>query len=140
HPGLWGQRALDDVEVGGVYGAELEAEPLQDLVEEAEGAAVEVLHVDHVVARVEQEHERRLGPEAGCEGEAVPGAFERGQALLERVARGVARARVLEAPVFPHALLGERGGHVDGLDDGAGLRVRTLADMKGTSGKPPAVR
>src|SRR5689334_14703680 len=81
---------VDDVEVGCVDGRELEAVALQDLVKEAKRAAVDVFHVDDPVAGVEQQHERGLRAHAGGKREAVLRALERGEALLEGVARRVA--------------------------------------------------
>ena len=73
----------------------------QDLVEQAEGAAVHVVAGDHVVTGAEQLHDGGGGGHAGAEGEAeglaVVAALERRDGALERVAGGVVGAAVLEA-------------------------------------------
>src|SRR5207248_6874214 len=110
---------------------------LQHLVEQAERAAVNVLHVDDVVARVEEQHERRLGAQPRRKREAMFGVLQRGQALLERVAGRVAGARVLETLVLAHALLSKRGRHVNGLDHRPRGGIRPLPYMQSASGEPP---
>ena len=140
HAGLLGHRGLDLVDVARVHGGEAHAVALEDFVEQAERAAVHVFHVDHVVARVELQHERRLGAESRREGKAVFGVFERGKAFLEGVARRVARPRILESLVLAHALLGKGRRHVDRLHHGPGSWIRPLPDMQSPSGKPPVPR
>ena len=66
-------------------------------VEDAEGAAVDVVAADHVVARAQRVQQRRRGGAAAREGKAAAAALERRQARLQRRARGVAAARVVEA-------------------------------------------
>src|SRR6266851_7257649 len=129
---------LHGVEVRGVDCGEGQPEPLHHLVEQPERAAVHVLHVDDVVARLEEQHQRRLGAEARRECQAVLRILERGEIFLERRSRGVAAARVLEALVLADALLREGGCQVDRLHDRAGRGVGSLADMDGPGGEAPA--
>ena len=92
--------------------------------DEPERAAVRVGRDDHVVAGIERAQDRVLGREAAREREAVPRAFERREARLERVARRVAAARVLVAPVLADRVLRERRREADRRDDRAGGRDR----------------
>src|SRR5690606_25143869 len=118
------------------------AEPREDLVEQAEGAAVEIVAREHVVAGRERVEERRLGAEAAREGEAVRAPLERGEARLERVARRVAAAGVLEALVLAGRLLGEAARAHDRGHDGAAGGIGRLAgvDREGVEAERAAVR
>src|SRR5205823_10158750 len=102
-------------------------------------AAVDVLHVDDVVARVEEQHERRLGAQPRRKREAMFGVLQSRQALLERVAGRVAGARVLETLVLADALLSKRGRHVYGLDHRPSGGIRPLPDVQSASGEPPLI-
>ena len=99
----------------------------EHLREEPVGAAVHVVHGHHELpGRDELEHrgDRR---HAGREGEAVLGELERGEALLERRARRVDRARVVVSSAHrADAVLGVGGRLVDRHADRAGQRIGLL--------------
>ena len=90
-------------------------------------AAVDVGDQHRPVARVQQVHERRRGAEPRRERDAVLCALERGEAELQRRARGVGDARVVVALVLADRLLDVRGGLVDRDRHGAGRRIRLLS-------------
>ena len=84
---------------------EREPEVLEDFVEQAERAAVDVFTAHDVVAGAEQLHDRVQAPHAAGEGEAMPAPFERGYVSLQRLARGVLAASVLIPLVYAQAVL-----------------------------------
>ncbi len=100
-------------------------------LEQAVGAAVEVVHGDHVAAGVDQFQRGRCCGHAAGEGEAGDAALEAGNATLVRHARGVLRARVLVTLVLARALLHVGGGGVDRRHDGAGRGIGVLAGVDG---------
>src|SRR5690606_35876082 len=122
---------LDGVGVGEVEEGEGEAERLEHLRHEAEGAAVEVVRRDDVVAGAERLEEGVGGGDAGGEGDAVGGPLERGEVALEGRPRGVRDAGVLVAVVDAGGLLDVRAREVDRRHDGAGGGVRVLAGVDG---------
>src|SRR5688572_4656781 len=99
---------------------------LAHLLEDEIAAAVEVVHGDDVRARVEELQHGADRRHAGGEGEAGFAAFQLRDAGLERIARGIARARVVEALVLARARLRVGGGGVDRRHHRAGLRIRPL--------------
>src|SRR4051794_20881752 len=112
--------ALERVEVALVHHVVLEAEAREHLVDEPVGAAVEVVGQDHVRAGArDRRDERVLGGHARGERGGVP-ALQRAQRRLERRARRVGRARVVEVV---DELAGRKpadgGGLVDRRDDRA---------------------
>src|SRR5207244_9705637 len=94
--------------------------------DQPEGSSVRVLTAHHVVARRQRLDERVGRGEAGGEAQAVLRALEAGEVALERRARGVVRARVLEAFVLPQRLLGVGARLVDRSHDRAGRGVGLL--------------
>ncbi len=125
---------LREALVEGVHRRELEVVALRlvDLREDPVGAAVDVVDRHDPVARRQQVEHRRDRSHAGGEREPVGGVLERGEALLERGARGVRRARVVEALVDADLLLHVRRGLVDRDDDRARRRVGLLTHVDGT--------
>ena len=115
--------------VAHVHERSLEAPLLHDLVEDAERASVDVVTAEHVVAGLQAEQDRGGRRASAAERDAVLGAFERGEAALERGARRVAGARVVVLVVFAGRLLGEGARQDDGRHDGAVDRVRMLTRM-----------
>ncbi len=111
--------------------AEAEAQVAQEAIEEAEGAAVDVLSADDVIAGLEQLHERVDTGGAAGEGEAVRGALEGGDVPLQRLTSGVPAARVLVPFVLTERVLDVRGRRVDRGHDGAGERLRALSGVNG---------
>ena len=99
---------------------------LVDLGEQPVGAAVDVVHADDVVAGLEQVHDRRRRAEPGRVGKPVLGAFQRGEAGLERRPRRVPGARVVVALVHSDVVLGVRRRLVDRRDHRPGRRVGLL--------------
>ena len=93
-------RVGDALRIARVDVREVQPVVLQDLVEQAERAAVDVLAADDVVAGSEQLHDRVEAAHAAREREAVAPALERGDVALERFARRVLAARVLVALVL----------------------------------------
>src|SRR5262249_51243582 len=81
---------------------------------------------DDVIARRQQMQHRRGRREPRREREAVRAALERREVGLERVAREVVRARVLEALVHARRRLRVRRAVVDRRHHGAGRRVGRL--------------
>ena len=97
HPRVGGERPFEVRGIAQVDEARLDSERAQDGFEEAIRAAVHVVAAHHVVAGTERVEEgRRRGTSAG-EGEAGGAALQGGEARLERRARRVAAARVVEA-------------------------------------------
>ena len=100
-------------------------------LEQAIGAAVEIVHRDHMAARIEQiEHRARRG-EARAERIAARAAFEIGNAALVGHARRILRAAVFVAFVHAGAGLDIGRGRVDRRHDRAGRGVRGLTGMDG---------
>ncbi len=107
------QGGADRIQIAQVHEVDLEPLLRHDAGEQAIGAAVQVVVDEQVVAGREQHQERRLGGHAGGEGEAEFAAFERGQAVLQGLAGGVAAARVVERTGLVDAFEGEGRGLVD---------------------------
>ena len=122
---------LDGARLAHVDVAELQPVPPVDLVEDAEGAAVDVVGGEDVVPRLEQVEERVGGGQPRGEGERVRRPLQRRQAALQRVAGGVVRPRVLVTLVLARAGLHVRRGQVDRRHDGAGGGVRPLPGVDG---------
>ena len=76
---------------------------LADVLQQAVAAAVQIVHGDDVRAGIEQLEHRGARGHAGGEREAGRAAFQTRHRCLQRVARRVARARVLVALVHPGA-------------------------------------
>ena len=96
-------------------------------LEQAERAAVQVVHRDDVAAGVDQLEQRAGRRHAGGEREAVRAAFEIGDAALPRAARRVVRARIVVALVHARARLRVGRGRVDRRHHRAGRRIRATA-------------
>ncbi len=127
--------AADVLGVGGVDEGELDAVADDDLVEEAGGAAVDVVAADDVIAGVEHGDEGGDGGHAAGENVAGGSAFERGEIGFESVAGGVGDAGIFPAAVFLDALELVSGGGIDGDGDGAGARVGFLSVVDGAGGE-----
>ena len=130
------QRGQQVLGIGQVDIAELVAgrAPAHAL-EQPVGAAVHVVAGDDVAARVEQFQHGRDGRQARGEGEGRAAAFQVGHAALERPARGIVRAAIVEALVHAGAVLHEGGGGVNGRHDGARRRVGRLAGVDDARGE-----
>jgi hypothetical protein len=129
HARLGAPCGLERACVGEVGRGPRDARGLEHLAEQSIGAAVRVGGDDHVIAGRQPAQHRVLGGHAAREREPVLGALERGEAHLERTARGVAGARVLEAQVLPNRRLRERRRQRDRRDHRAGDRVGLLAGV-----------
>ncbi len=138
HLGLRGDRGLERGQVGQVDEAELQVGgALPHALEQAEGAAVDVIHRHDVAAGVQQLHHGGAGGHARGEREAAAAAFQGGHATLVGEAGRVVGTRVLEALVFTGAGLGVGGGGVDRRHHCAGAWIRRLSavDGQGSQGK-----
>ncbi len=93
--------AAEILGIGRIDEARLDPELLQALLEEMDGAAVEIGRRDDVVARLHQgqDGERGRGLPGG-DAERGRAAFERGQPLLERIDGRVADARIGEGDLL----------------------------------------
>ena len=100
---------------------------LVDLREHPEDAAVDVVHADHALARVDEVHERRRGTDSGGVRGAELRPLERGEAGLERRPRRVRDPRVVVALVDADRLMDVRGRLVDRQRERARRRIRLLA-------------
>ena len=123
------RRAVVEVDEAEVQPGGTAAHPF----EQAVGAAVKIVHRDHVAARIEQVQHRRCRGQAGGEGEAGAAAFQVRHAALVGHAGRVLRARVLVTLVLAGALLHVGGGGVDRRHDGAGAGIGMLAGVNGAS-------
>ena len=99
------------------------------LVEEAKRPAVEIVAGDHLVARRQQRQHGRRRRQARVEAEPEGPALQRRQVGLEREARRVLRARVLEAAVLARALLRVRRREEDRRHHRAGDRLGALTGV-----------
>ena len=132
HPRFWGHEG-GEADRRGVVGVTRRQSPrLEHLVQQAEGAAVQVGRRHHLVAGLEQplEHGRGRGQAAG-EGHAPFAAFEGRQTGFQGGAGGVAAAAVLVPLVLAGGGLGVGAGGVDGHHRRPGGRVGRLAGVDG---------
>src|SRR5688500_12207403 len=102
---------------------------LTHALQDAVAAAVEIVHRHDMGARVEELEHGADRRHAGGEGEAGLAALELGDAGFERIARRVARARVVVALVLARARLRVGRGGVDRRHHRAGPRVGLLAGV-----------
>ena len=121
--------ALHRAGVGHVDVGLFDSEPLEHLVGEPEGSAVEIVAEHDVIARGEQMQDRIRRRQSAGEGEGVLAVLQRRQAALQRIARRIPRARVLEALVLARTRLRVRRSQVHRRHHGAGGRVGVLARM-----------
>src|SRR5690606_15306515 len=124
-----GDGILDLLGIAGVNVAEGETEVAEQLVEEPEGATVDVLGADDMVAGLVELHYGVQAPGAAAEGRAVAPAFQGGDVALESLTRGIAAAGVRIALVRAELLVHVRGCQVDRGHDGPRLRLRALAGV-----------
>ena len=102
---------------------------LVDLREHPVDAAVDVVDRDDAVTWIDQMHQRRRRRQAGGEGNAVLGSFERGQARLERGPGWIRGPRVVVALVLANRVLKVGRRLVDRHRQGAGRRIGLLAGV-----------
>ena len=126
-----GERPFEMRGIAQVDEARLDAERAQDLLEEPVRAAVHVVAADDVVAGTERVEEGRRRRTAAREGEGAGAALEGGQARLERRARRVAAARVVEAQGLPRLRLREGRRQDDRLHHRAADRIGLLPGVHG---------
>ena len=100
-----------------------------DGLEQAVGAAVQIVVNQNSVPRLEHHEHRGLGRHAGGEGEASGAALQRRQALFQRLAGRVPAPRIVERPGLVHAAKSESRGLVDGDHDRSLMRGRMLPRM-----------
>ena len=129
-------RLLDLVQIRGVDVGEGDRRARQHLVEEPERPAVGVPRDDHMVAGLEHRADRADRRHAGRKRERRLAAFDPRDVALEREARRILRARVLEAFVDAELVLHVGGGLVNRRDDGAGGWIRLLAGVQADGAEP----
>ena len=88
-----------------------------------------------MVAALQHRRDGADGGHAGRERERRLPAFDRREIALERRARRILRARVLEALVLAELLLDVGRGLIDRRDDGAGRRIGLLAGVEADRGE-----
>ena len=100
------ERRRHDLGVAGVD--EIKAQPVigHHALEDAIGSAVDIVAAHDMIAGLEHQHHGGGGAQPGREGQAVLGALQRGQALLQGRAGRVVGARILIARVPPDGGLG----------------------------------
>jgi hypothetical protein len=109
--------------------------PLPDALEQAPGAAVEIVERDDVRAAVEELEHGGRRRHAGREREAVGARFERRHAALVGPPRRIVRARIVEPLVHAGAALHVGGSRVDGRDDRAGRGIGRLSGVNRERGE-----
>ena len=135
HPGAGGHGATKVLGIEAVNVSEFNPARLVDGLEKAEGAAVNLGCRDDVIAGLEGRHRRIAGGHPRAERQAVLALFERGQAGLQRGARGVGRTAVFEGRRDADLLEGVSDGGVDRHDHGSGVGIDGLAGADGAGGK-----
>ena len=88
-----------------------------------------------MIAGRQQLHHGIERRESRPEREAVETALERGDIALECLARGIARAGVLEALVAPQAFLDVGGSLINGAHDGPTQGIAQVPGMHGACRK-----
>jgi hypothetical protein len=117
--------------IAGIDVAERQPHVLQDLVEQAERAAIDVFRADDVVTGAEQLHDRVEAPHAARKGESMTTIFQRCDIPLESLAGGILASRVLVPLVLSQTLLDVGRREVDGRHDGARQRFGSLSCVDG---------
>ena len=139
HLGLAGANGRGGVAGGSGRHKAVRDTPLgEHLIDQTEGAAVDVRGQDDVVAGLEDRAQQGVFcGHAGGERERTGAALHRGELFLESAARGVGTAAVLVATgaELVDAVLHERGGLVDRRDHGAGGPIRFLPGVNGACGQ-----
>ena len=132
HPGFRLQRCLHGFGIIQVDKAEIETgRAPAHFLEQAVGAAIEVVHCDDVAARIQQIQHRGGCRQTGGEGEAGDTALQVRHAALVSHAGRVLAARIFIALVLAGTALHIGGGGVDRRHDGAGAGIGLLAGMYG---------
>ena len=108
---------------------------LAHVLEQPVAAPVQIVHGDDVRARIQKLEQRGARGHAGGKREPCGTAFEVRHRRLQRVARGVARARVLVALVHAGTGLHVSGGRIDRRHHRSGQRVGVLAAMDDAGGE-----
>ena len=122
----------DRVHVAGVHVGELDAQPAEDAVEHARGAAVGVFFAHHVVAGREALHDSLDRGESGGERHRVRAGLEGGQVRLQGLARRVRGAAVIVVALrVTHGGLDVRRRLEDRGHDGPGDRLGAHARVDG---------
>ncbi len=116
-------------EVRHVDRVELEPPLIQHAGEQPVRPAVHVVRDRDVIAGLQREQQRRRRAEPARETQRPRPSLERREDLLERLARGVARPRVVPRFRLAHRGLGVRRGLVDRDVHGAELGLGVLPDV-----------
>ena len=136
--GRGSEGSLDRVEIGGIHVAERQLIARQDLVEEPERPAVDVVGDDHVIARLEHRRDGIDRRHARRERKRRLAGLHRGDVAFERGARRVLRPGVFVALVPAERVLDVGGRLINRRDDRSGRRVGLLAGVE-TDGAEPRV-
>ena len=133
-------RRPDQLGFGGVDVREVETELAAHPLEQPEGAAIRVVAHQHVIARLEPGQHRVDGRHARGKGKRRGPGFDGRDVSLQRHARRVLGAAILEPGVrLAEAILHIGGGLVNRRDDRAGGRVRFLTGMNANSAEASGV-
>ncbi|MNZ83039.1 hypothetical protein D3C78_1017580 [compost metagenome] len=136
HPRVWLQRRFEGRQVRQVDEAEtMTGAALAHPFEQSERTAVQVVAGDHMRTGIEQFEYGGDGRQPGGKGEGPGPAFQVRHTALQRPARGVVRASVVEPLVHPGTLLRIGGVGVDRRHQRPGGRVRHLPGMDHPGGK-----
>src|SRR5262249_40855634 len=114
---------------------------LDDLVEEPEGSAVNVVRANRVVALFQQQMRQRGGRcLSRCKRVTGDAALEHGHVFLESHTRWVLRAGVLEAFMLAERLLNISGCLINRNGHRAGCRIRLLSRVNSIGTKTHGTR
>jgi len=129
---LWTHRAIKRLQVGRWGEADFNPAAIADFVEQPIRAAVDVRSGDDMVARAEEHRGGVNCRHARGKRQGRQARFEIAERFLERGARGVAAARVVELSPLAGAGLNEGRTGIDRRDDVPGLRVAVVTDVDGS--------
>ena len=134
--GLARERRLQRGRVADVDLADYAAERLEDAIENAIGATVDIERDHDLVAGAQiRLQDRVLGRQARGKQRGVLDTLELGEDPLEPRARGIVRSRVVEAVVIARRVLLVGRGLEDRGDQGSGFGLRRLAGVNGLGGE-----
>jgi hypothetical protein len=130
HPGLRPQRPLQGARLLQLGEGEIQpGRALAHAAEQAEGAAVQVVTGNDMIAAVQQFEQGRGGGHAGSEREAANPPLQVGDAFFVSVPCRVVAARVLPSLVLPGTALHVGRTRVDRRHDGAGGGIGPLSGV-----------
>ncbi len=104
---------------------------LPNFVEDAKGAAVQIIGADDVIAGAAGVHHRVGGSKTRGKTQAVLATFEAGNAVFKGEACRIVSARVFKALMLARTTLRKGRGQVDGRHHRAGRRIGRLSSVNG---------